>query len=60
MLPTACVPYCRLSFIDKPFHIMPKSFLDSVGFQLIQLIEQVMVKYSPHGDVLFFDTDAFA
>jgi len=39
---------------------MPNSLLDSVGFQLIQLIEKVMVHYSPHGDVLFFNTDAFA
>ena len=38
---------------------MPKSLLDTVGFQLIQLIEKVMIRYSPHGDVLFFETDEF-
>lgn len=38
---------------------MPKSLVDTIGFQLIQLIERVMVRYSPHGDVLFFDTDEF-
>jgi len=39
---------------------MPKSLLDTIGFQLIQLIEKAMIRYSPHGDVPFFDTHEFA
>jgi len=31
-----------------------------VGFQIIQALERLMVKYSPHGDPTFFDADDFA
>ncbi len=35
------------------------AFVKDVGFSIIQFIERLMVRYSPHGDPYFFDNEDF-
>ncbi len=44
-------------------NLVKKTFdttVKKLGFALIQLIEQIVVRYSPHGNPTFFDNDDFA
>jgi len=42
-----------------PFKKRFDALVKEVGFSLLQLIEQGLVRYSPHGDPTFFDTQDF-
>lgn len=38
---------------------MPDSLVDDIGFKLLMAFERLLVRFSPHGDVTFFDTEEF-
>lgn len=51
-----------MSIPARPFSLKQHvdRFIKNVGFALIQRLEQLVVRYSPHGDVRFFDPASFA
>lgn len=38
---------------------MPKTLVDKVGWTVLKTFERLLVRFSPHGDVAFFDPDEF-
>ena len=43
----------------SPLRTKAERLIKDVGFTIIQYLERLMVRYSPHGNPTFFDTDDF-